>query len=381
MYSRLALTASLALVMACSGADDDTLNVTPATGGEGPAAGAEQIPEGPEGSVGNICHDDWTCDEDLVCGIAKHCQPSYTKLPFGIVQAVPTPGSANVPKYAPIMLFADGLYDDLDVQVMAHTIDEVKDITSDVVTKKLLSGAGKDVLVLAAKNGFPLGASVVVTLSGALEGALVYNVDHEAPASANDALSFEGEPDEEGSCDAHQEGAQPLPEGWAGFGDVGTVPAVGTLEPTDGSRLAALSSGEAVCGRALAQTSSLLVSGPIDHDGTILSFDYQFQSSEFDDYCHSAFDDTLLAVAMGPDGVAAEVVDSVNLVCTDGNQTLGELPGQPDGGDAIYKETGNVAYEMAAKVGSPARVAFVVTDVGDAILSTVVGIDDLRFTP
>ncbi len=51
---------------------------------------------------------------------------------------------------------------------------------------------------------------------------------------------------------------------------------------------------------------------------------------------------------------------------------------QPDGGDDDYKETGLQTFTLPlTDVGSPASLAFMVTDVGDANPSSVGGIDNL----
>jgi hypothetical protein len=346
-------------------------------GNDGPE---EQVDEGPPGSVGNEC-DEGTCVDGLICGTSQVCQPEASDLPAQVVQAVPPADTADVPSSSPIMLFFDGQYANIEFTAEAHTLDGIVDITDDLVGTLLVTGAEppKDVYIIAAKIAFPLGASIVVSFSGDVTGTLVFNVDHNAPASADGALDFEGEEGNLNSCDPRQEGFTALPTGWKGFGDVGVVPAGTGSLGGEGERLVAMSSGSLICGSALtaaAPTTSVLVSGGITMEGEgSLSFDYNFQSSEFDDYCASAFDDTLLAVLAGPQGVVAEVVDSVNIVCADGTATEGSFPGAPDGGDEVYKQTGTKTFSLVGDVGSPARVAVVLTDVGDFILSSVVGLD------
>jgi hypothetical protein len=353
---------------------------------EGGAAGAQgdgsqQVEQGPPGSVGNLCTAEGACDDDLVCALSLHCQPTSSTLPPQIVQAVPLPDSANIPSQAPIVLFADASYASVEFTVMAYTVDGAEDITAQVSVVKLTSASGKDVYVLAAKGGLPLGASVVVTITGDMEGVVVFNVDHASPPFAEGALDFEGtlEPKPGAACVADVEVSQ-LPLGWTAFGDVGVVTKTGTLAPTSGSQLMAMSTGAVLCGSALGDTSSMLVSGPIRELGEspVLELDYNFQSSEFDDYCNSEYDDTLIGVLSGPKGAVATVIDSVNLICARAMHADGTFPGLPDGGDAIYKETANLPFELEGDVGSPAVLAFVLTDVGDATLSSLVGIDNIR---
>jgi hypothetical protein len=351
---------------------------------EGGAAGAqgdgsEQVEEGPPGSVGNPCTAEGACDSDLVCALSLYCQPEASVLPAEIVQAVPLPDSANIPSQAPIVLFADATYANVEFTVTAYTADGPEDITDQVSVVKLTSASGKDVYVLAAKGGLPLGASVVVTISGDMEGSVVFNVDHASPPFAEGALDFEGASEPIAECTTDLMVSQ-LPLGWTGFGDVGVIPETGTLLPSSGSQLMGMSTGSVLCGGALGQTSSMLVSGRIRELGEspVLELDYNFQSSEFDDYCNSEYDDTLIGVLSGPKGAVATVIDSVNLICQRAMHAVGTFPGLPDGGDAVYKETANLAFQLEGDVGSPAVLAFVLTDVGDATLSSLVGIDNIR---
>jgi hypothetical protein len=351
---------------------------------EGGAAGAqgdgsEQVEEGPPGSVGNPCTAEGACDNDLVCALSMYCQPESSVLPAEIVQAVPLPDSANIPSQAPIVLFADSTYANVEFTVTAYTADGAEDITDQVSVVKLTSASGKDVYVLAAKGGLPLGASVVVTISGDMEGSVVFNVDHASPPFADGALDFEGASETIADCTNDVTVSQ-LPLGWTGFGDVGVIPETGTVLPSSGSQLMAMSTGAVLCGSALGQTSSMLVSGPIRELGEspLLELDYNFQSSEFDDYCNSDYDDTLIGVLSGPKGAVATVIDSVNLICQRAMHAVGTFPGLPDGGDTVYKETANLAFQLEGDVGSPAVLAFVLTDVGDASLSSLVGIDNIR---
>jgi hypothetical protein len=329
--------------------------------------------------VGNPCTAEGACDNDLVCALSLHCQPVSSVLPEQIVQAVPLPDSANIPSQAPIVLFADGTYANVAFTVTAYTADGAEDITAQVSVVKLTSASGKDVYVLAAKGGLPLGASVVVTISGDMEGTVVFNVDHASPPFAEGALDFEGAAEPIAECANDVEVSQ-LPLGWTAFGDVGAIPETGTVVPTSGTQLMAMSSGAVLCGRALGDTSSMLVSGPIRELGEspVLELDYNFQSSEFDDYCNSEYDDTLIGVLPGPKGAVATVIDSVNLICERALHAAGTFPELPDGGDDVYKETANLAFELKGDVGSPAVLAFVLTDVGDASLTSLVGIDNIR---
>lgn len=341
--------------------------------------GSERVDEGVPGTVGNPCTADGACENDLVCAASDYCQPGTSALPEAIVQAVPTPDSAQIPASAPIVLFADNTYAGVMFKVEAFGVSGSVDITADFSVVTLVSASGKDVYVLAAKSGLPLGQSVVVTLSGPIEGSIVFNVDHESPPYAEAALDFETPANPNNSC-VNDIDATALPLGWTGFGDVGAIPATGSMLPTSGTRMLAMSTGAVLCGSALNDTSSMVVSGPIRGLGESpeLSFEYNLQSSEFDDFCNSEYDDTLIGVLSGPNGAVATVIDSVNLICERNTHVAGTFPGLPDGGDEIYKETGNSLFSLKGAVGSPAVLAFVLTDVGDEALSSAISIDNIR---
>jgi hypothetical protein len=157
-----------------------------------------------------------------------------------------------------------------------------------------------------------------------------------------------------------------------------SVAVTGTVTGTGHGFLPRENRRAALCGEAIGGTTSVAVSGAIDlGNAANVHFDFNFQSSEFDDYCNNVYDDTFLAVLSGPNGAVAKIVNSVNLVCAGGKQVAATFPTQPDGGDAVYKETGKLSDSLPATVGSPAHLTFVVTDVGDSILSTVVGVDNI----
>lgn len=341
--------------------------------------GSQHVDEGVPGTVGNPCTAQGACENDLVCAASDYCQPGFSSLPEAIVQAVPTPDSAQIPSSAPIVLFADGSYTGVVFKIEAFGVSGSVDITADFSVVTLVSASGKHVYVLAAKSGLPLGQSVVVTMSGPIEGSIVFNVDHESPPFAEAALDFETPANPDNSC-VNDIDATSLPLGWTGFGDVGAIPATGSMLPTSGTRMLAMSTGAVLCGNALNDTSSMVVSGPIRGLGATpeLSFEYNLQSSEFDDFCNSEYDDTLIGVLSGPNGAVATVIDSVNLICERNTHADGTFPGLPDGGDEIYKETGNSLFSLKGAVGSPAVLAFVLTDVGDEALSSAISIDNIR---
>ncbi len=286
----------------------------------------------------------------------------------GIAQSVPPNGSKNVPLLSPIVIFADDTYNSVNFEasVVDATGSEV-DVTESIRVEKKTSGADKDIYVVTTADGWPPSSDVTLVVTGDIDRKVGFStMSDPGLLSTPTDLDFET-------------GTVPdLPAGWRGFGDYGAIGAKGSLEASSGRRYLAMSSGNAVAKKAISDTSTMVVSDPIDGAGA-LSFDYAFQSSEFDDFCGSDFDDTFLLVVSGPDGALARVVDSVNLVCDDRRQKAASFPSMPDDGDNVYKGTRSAKESVNLDdIGSPFSVSFVVTDVGDDAYTTVVAVDDVR---
>lgn len=155
----------------------------------------------------------------------------------------------------------------------------------------------------------------------------------------------------------------------------------GCVTATEGNNFSAITSGEALVSpfNAVGGASSLCLLGPINSDISSVTFNYNFLSSEFQEFVGSVFDDSLVAVVVGPDGAYTEFINSVNTVGTNNTQCDG-FSSLPDVGDDYAGETGWITHSMDfPNVGSPAYVTFIVTDVSDLIYSSVVTIDEVNF--
>jgi hypothetical protein len=282
----------------------------------------------------------------------------------GIAQTVPPTGSTGIPTTMPVIIFADDVYDNVEMTATATVGDVVTDLTDSLVVSSFESGAFNDIYVVSSLKGWPVTAEVEVTLTGDIEREVTFTVDSEPLANPDD-LAFETV-------------QNALPVGWAGLGDVGVLPETGSLKPSEGDQLLALSTGDVVAGEAMAGTSSFAVTGLIPLlDATTLTFDYNFQSAEFDDFCGSSFDDTAVLVAIGETSANAELIDSVNIVCDETRQSEASFPGQPDAGDDVYKETGTRPHTFdVSDLGPAISLTVVVTDVGDTQFTSVLGLDN-----
>lgn len=285
----------------------------------------------------------------------------------GIAQVVPPNDSDEVPLRSPVVIFADDVYGAVRFEAEAEdSAGAVTDLSAALRVEERTSGADKDIYVLTTAEGWPASSTVTVRVRGDIDRQVRFS-------TTADSGLFDTPPD----LSFESADSPGLPVGWRGFGDVGAIGERGSLAPAAGDVQLALSTGDAVRRKAVGGTSSMAVSDPIDQGATsTLTFSYRFQSSEFDDYCGSDFDDTMMLVASGPEGAVARVVESVNIVCRQDRQVRASFPGMPDDGDEVYKGTAETEEEVdLAAVGSPFSLSFLVTDVGDDILTTVVGVD------
>lgn len=288
----------------------------------------------------------------------------------GIAQVVPPDGSERVPLRSPVVIFADDQYSDVPFTgEVEDASGELTDISAELRVEKKVSGADKDIYVITTAEGWPASSTVRIGAGGDIDREVSFSTVADGGLFDTPTdLSF----DSAASPD--------LPPGWRGFGDYGAIGERGDLAPTSGDKQLAMSSGDAVSRSAVGGTSTLVVSDPLDAaGGSEVRFDTAFLSSELDAYCDSDFDDTMLVIASGPDGARAKVVDSVNLICDDERQRNASFPGLPDDGADEFRGTRSAEERLSLdEVGSPFSLSFLVTDVGDAILTTVVSVDSVQ---
>ena len=357
------------------------------TGGTQGQAGKAGSSTGTPGTVGSPCKSG-VCDPGLMCSAQQFCQPVLSAPPAEVAQAVPPPDSPGVPPASPVILFMKGTFDGLLFDVKAYSSSGTVDYNPNLVTIRLTSAMKSDVYVLATKQPYPLGSSVVVTMSGPVTGKLVFNIASKNPPAPTGALGFEpATASTSPGSPFHQ-----LQPGWVGFGDTGVVtnPIIGmgatgmmTEVPSEGAAWGGLSSGSLLGGAAVNGQSSILETGPMPGTFETLTFDYDFHSAELPTYCGSMYDDTLVAVVSGPNGAYANIVDSVNLVCADKGAS-GGVPGSlvPETlagstTDFAMYGTGRKSFSIPASVGSPAVFALAITNVADTAFPSLAAVDNI----
>lgn len=158
---------------------------------------------------------------------------------------------------------------------------------------------------------------------------------------------------------------------------------IGDMTPQEGNHYAAISSGSCLVssdGNAIGGTSSMMILGPIEKNIKNLSFYYDFISAEFNEYVGSQFDDCVVMTIYGPYGSYSKMLTSVNIIGTE-NMQFNNYPNMPDTGNEYAGHIGWTAVNIndIPNIGTPAYISFTVTDVGDAIYSSIFTIDNINY--
>ena len=164
-----------------------------------------------------------------------------------------------------------------------------------------------------------------------------------------------------------------------GLGDIGLIIEAGDIKPRDRTKMVGLSTGKVFGQGAEQEKASLLVLGPIRVGTTraTLKFNYDFISSEFDEFVGKIYDDAFVVVVSGPKGAVAKLISSVDIVGKK-NSTPVKFKDSFNSNILHVEHSGWQPVSISANVGSPACVSFLVTDVGDYQYTTAVTIDSLR---
>ncbi len=155
----------------------------------------------------------------------------------------------------------------------------------------------------------------------------------------------------------------------------------GEISSQEGNKFAAISSGDMLVsqsGCAVGRATSTMILGPINSTIETLSFHYNFISAEFNEYVDSEFDDVAMITVYGPQGSYSEFITSVNKIRFDNENFTGF--GMPDDGDSYAGHTGWKHHQIKLdKIGTPAYITFIITDVSDKIFSSIFAVDNLNY--
>lgn len=292
-----------------------------------------------------------------------------------IAQAIPAATKGNYATNTPIILFFNdkillsSLENNVSVMMGEHKVGGNISINE--------GNNGYAILIFTPHQEFEKDQNIVFTLKKGVQDdggnslSSIFSISYITQESGNTAF------DDNTSFEKGMEGV-------AFSGDVGLLQnEQGCVSPPLGNTFCAASTGDYIIsetGEAIGNTTSTIILGPINKNLTSFSFQYNFLSSEFQEYVDSEFDDTVIMTVFGPEGAYSKFITSVNTVGNEGNTDCSSFPNLPDDGDEYAGATGWITDNSTfPAVGNPSFVIFTVTDVSDEIYSSVLAIDDISF--
>ena len=307
-------------------------------------------------------------------GVTAQTDTSDTDL-LSVVQAIPsTPGV--YPANLPIMFF-------LDDKVYLPSVENNLRVTQDgtpVVGKITVNESSNGYAILTFTPASPFGANKMIeaTLKVEMEDdggnglPAEFKISYTTGGNGGAAL---GPFDTNGSFESDTAGVA-----FIGDGNIST--GTGDIQPQHLTKFGIITTGNQLVsgGSAVGGETSMMILGPINSNLSSLTFQYDFASTEFNEYVNSQFDDVAMVTVTGPNGSYTTMLTSVNIVGTAGNTQCNGCANMPDNGDSYAGHTGWTAKNINfAAVGSPAYVVFTVTDVGDGIYSSALAVDNITF--
>lgn len=173
------------------------------------------------------------------------------------------------------------------------------------------------------------------------------------------------------------------------LGDGAALPGSGQMVPSHGNHQLVLSSGEpqttTVSGDsgALGWITTIAICGPVPlaSGATAISFDFDFGSSEFDTQLGKQWDDFAFVGIVGEYGGVGGLLTSVNLIGGEGLTTSAYGFPEVSDPDKVFRHAGTATRTIGniSDLGPWIKLVFVVTDVSDQSLNSVLTVDNVRW--
>ncbi len=161
--------------------------------------------------------------------------------------------------------------------------------------------------------------------------------------------------------------------GWTVTGDGRVIGALGATAPTDGSRMALISTGLGFTVDSGAITQPICLPAlPVGATTMTLSWDWNFFSEEFLEYCDSPYQDSL-SVELG-----AVVLETMRI--DDLCNTVTSVEVDFDKGGVYATGWRTTTVDVTALAGSSGILRFAAHDVGDSIFDSAILIDRVTLT-
>ena len=167
---------------------------------------------------------------------------------------------------------------------------------------------------------------------------------------------------------------------WKSVGDGRFIAQLGSSKPTEGQYMGIVSTGLGYTTEA----GSIEQVGCLENNETTLSFDWNFFSEEFKEYCNSVYQDTFKVVVCETNDVNGTITKTN--CSTLFNKTIDDLCGSVtkvdnkfDQGDVYATGWQTQDIDISSYAGKSISLQFYSTDVGDSIYDSAILIDNIKF--
>lgn len=294
------------------------------------------------------------------------------KTTLNVVQAVPSVEENAYPCTMPIMLFLD------DKVLLSTIIDNVTVEQDGQIVGGTISvneaANGFAIITFTPSKEFASGKEITITIKKELtdDGGNGFEEDYVLTYLTKSAST--GSFDNNASFENGKVGVSFV-------GDGAILESQGDIIPNFGSKYAAITTGNALISdsSAVGGSSSMMILGPISKSMKKLTFNYDFVSTEFNEYVGSVYDDCAMVTITGPNGTISKFITSVNTIESNNTACVG-FAKLPDTGDEYAGHIGwqTMSFDIT-EVGTPAYITFTVTDVKDGIYSSALVVDNITY--
>ena len=167
---------------------------------------------------------------------------------------------------------------------------------------------------------------------------------------------------------------------WKNIGDGRLIAQLGSSSPTEGQYMGIISTGLGYT----TQAGSIEQVGCLDSNESTLSFDWNFFSEEFKEYCNSSYQDTFKVVMCEAEDVNGTVsktncnilfIKTIDDLCG----SVSKVTNKFDQGDVYATGWQTQDVDISSYIGKSVSLQFYSTDVGDSIYDSAILIDNIKF--
>ena len=167
---------------------------------------------------------------------------------------------------------------------------------------------------------------------------------------------------------------------WKNVGDGRLIAQLGSSSPTEGQYMGIISTGLGYT----TQAGSIEQIGCLDSNESTLSFDWNFFSEEFKEYCNSQYQDTFKVVMCEAEDLNGTInksncntlfIKTIDDLCG----SVSKVSNVFDQGDVYATGWQTQDIDISSYIGKSVSLQFYSTDVGDSIYDSAILIDNIKF--